>query len=91
MSAPPMDGPATWASDRLPLKRALAATYSSRLATVTNSVVQAMSNATDSVPTMKATTYSWPRLREPVTYVTAIEPMARARNRSAPIIIRRRR
>src|SRR5690349_4332978 len=52
IKAPPMSGPATCASERLPLNIEVAVRYSSRSTTVTNCVLHATSNATPSVPAM---------------------------------------
>ena len=53
---PPMVGPATDASERLPLSRAIASTYRSRSVTDTNSVFHDRSKMTASVPLRKPTT-----------------------------------
>src|SRR5690349_7280434 len=53
MRTPPINGPATLASERLPLNIELAVRYSSRSTTVTNIVLHEMSKATPRVPAMK--------------------------------------
>ena len=90
ISTPPMSGPATWASERLPLNIELAVRYSSRSTTVTNCVLHEMSKATPSVPAMNVVTNSWGNDRAPITNDTAMLPTTSARPRSATIISRRR-
>jgi len=66
ISAPPIDGPATPASERLPLNSALAERYSSRSAIVTKRVFQEISNTTAREPTTNVTRKSCGRLRLPI-------------------------
>ncbi len=55
-SAPPMVGPATNASDRLPFSNDIASTNRSRCTTALNTVAHERSNSTDSVPLRNPTT-----------------------------------
>src|SRR3954447_24210334 len=54
--SPPIVGPATYANDRLPLRRDIASMYRSRLVTETKTVFHDRSNTTDNDPARKPTT-----------------------------------